>query len=175
MADSAPHHLSHLALESLHDAGWQGQGNLPLQALPRLSAELHQPQGQLFWSLALGQRAGADGRAQLWLQAHAHAELPLLCQRCLQPMVWPLQVQQDYRFVPTEAQAEAEDAEAEEDVLAWQPTLDALSLLEDEALLALPAFPVHPQGTPGCGPQAAPADPNQTPHPFAALAALRKG
>ncbi|MGA1732813.1 MAG: hypothetical protein ACO4AH_08360, partial [Burkholderiaceae bacterium] len=111
----------HLALESLPDAGWQGQGNLPLQALPRLSAELHQPQGQLFWSLALGQRAGADGRAQLWLQAHAHAELPLLCQRCL------------------------------------------------------PALPVQPQGTPGGGPQAAPADPNQTPHPFAALAALRKG
>ena len=175
MADSAPHHLSHLALESLPDAGWQGQGNLPLQALPRLSAELHQPQGQLFWSLALGQRARADGRPQLWLQAHAHAELPLLCQRCLQPMVWPLQVQQDYRFVATEAQAEAEDAEAEEDVLAWQPTLDALSLLEDEALLALPAFPVHPPGTPGCAAPAAPADPNQTPHPFAALAALRKG
>jgi len=39
----------------------------------------------------------------------------------------------------------------------------------------LPAFPVHPQGTPGCAAPAAPADPNQTPHPFAALAALRKG
>lgn len=174
MADATPHHLSHLALDSLPDAGWQGQGTLPLTALPRLAAELHTPSGAVQWALTLSRQPGGDGRPQWWLHVQADGPLQLVCQRCMQPMNWTLHVAQAYRFVPTEAEAEAQDAEAEEDVLAWQPTLDALALLEDEALLALPAFAVHAKGTPGCQPPAQASD-AQVPHPFAALAALRKG
>jgi uncharacterized protein len=83
------------------------------------------------------------------------------------------------RFVSDEAQAAALDAELEEDVLALEREQDALELVEDELLLALPLVPRHeecPQPLPlpaedlDDEADAAPAKPN----PFAALAQLKK-
>ena len=66
------------------------------------------------------------------------------------------------------------DAESEDDVLAISRSLDVPELLEDELLLALPLVPRHevcPEPLPV--PEEAPEE--KAPHPFAALAALKKG
>jgi uncharacterized protein len=93
-----------------------------------------------------------------------------------------LEVKRSFRFVRDAALAEAEDAGSEEDVLALRSAFDLRALVEDELLLALPLVPRHevcPQPLPQPSPQE--PDPLQSqeeataPHPFAKLAALKRG
>ena len=65
--------------------------------------------------------------------------------------------------------------DSEDDVLALTRALDLRELVEDELLLALPIVPRHevcPEPLPQPADDAAPAEP--APHPFAALAALKR-
>ena len=52
-------------------------------------------------------------------------------------------VQQSFRFCDNEEMAEAQDVDAEEDVLALNPDLSLMELVEDEVLMALPLVPRH--------------------------------
>jgi uncharacterized protein len=80
------------------------------------------------------------------------------------------------RFVEDEAQAAELDAELDDDVLALPRWLDLVELIEDELLLALPLVPRHavcPVPLPmALEAETAPAE--EAPHPFAALAALKR-
>jgi uncharacterized protein len=88
-----------------------------------------------------------------------------------------VEVDRWFRFVADEATADAEDEESEEDVLVMEPRFDLHSLIEDELLLALPLIPMHdvcPEPVRmSAGELPEPAE-TEKPHPFAALAALRK-
>lgn len=79
----------------------------------------------------------------VWLHLQASAELPLVCQRCLQPVDVPLTVDRSFRFVADETTAAAEDDEAEEDLLALSGSFDLLELVEDELLMEMPLAPRH--------------------------------
>lgn len=79
----------------------------------------------------------------IWLHLQARTELPLVCQRCLQPVDVPLAVDRSFRFVADEATAAAEDDEAEEDLLALSRSFDLLELVEDELLMEMPLAPRH--------------------------------
>ncbi len=118
------------------------------------------------------QRPQSGGTDEIWLHLQAQIALNLSCQRCLEAVLTPLTVAQDYRFVADEATAEREDDASEEDVLALTTDFDLLALLEDELLMALPISPRHatcPRMLPGL--QTATKD--ATPHPFAALQVLK--
>lgn len=80
---------------------------------------------------------------EIWVHLEAGASLPLVCQRCLQPVDTPLAVDRSFRFVADEATAAAEDDEAEEDLLALSRSFDLLELVEDELLMELPVAPRH--------------------------------
>jgi uncharacterized protein len=80
---------------------------------------------------------------QVWLHLEADASLPLVCQRCLQPVDVPVAIRRSFRFVSDEATAAAEDDQAEEDLLALTRNFDLLELLEDELLMDLPVAPRH--------------------------------
>jgi uncharacterized protein len=97
----------------------------------------------LHWQLKgeLVQRAGAA--PQLWLHLQLQGHVPLQCQRCLGPVRVPLDVQRSFRFVRSEEEAAAQDDEAEEDLLVLAKQFNALELIEDEALMALPMVPMH--------------------------------
>jgi uncharacterized protein len=108
------------------------------------------------------------------LRIVAYAAVGLACQRCLQRMVVPLQVDRRVFFVAGEDAAASLDAESDDDVLALEPALNLKSLVEDELLLALPLVPRHevcPEPLPFEPEPEAPA----SEHPFAALAALKRG
>ena len=62
-------------------------------------------------------------------------------------------------------------------MLALGPPLDVLELIEDELILALPLVPRHEPHCPVplAAPEGAVSAAPEEPHPFAALAALRKG
>jgi uncharacterized protein len=106
--------------------------------------------------------------------------VPRQCQRCLQPVLVPVNVDCELRFVATEAEAAALDAETEYDVLALAPRTDLRALVEDELLLALPVVPKHgrcPQPLPHLDAALAqpPGGAEVAANPFAVLAALKEG
>jgi len=166
---------ANLDIRAFARAGAELNGQTPLSAMVRLSEE--QPAGDgaladapVSWSL----RGGAH---QIWLHVQAQARTALVCQRCLSPMVEALSVDRPFRFVADEATAMAEDDEAEEDLLVLGPALDALALIEDELLMALPLVPRHPVCPQPLSVSEGLAEPPcevARPHPFAVLGSLKR-
>lgn len=168
-------------------------GDSPLADLPRLAQGVPpevpldhvepvqwRAQGRL-----VAQRVGEPHR---WLDLQAHAVLPWTCQRCLQPVVLPVDVERTIRFVADEALAAELDADMDDDVLVVSRAFDLLDLIEDELIMASPLVPRHdecPQppkmsvSDPGVddegqAPGGAGDDPARK-NPFAVLAQLKKG
>lgn len=153
------------------------QGQWPLAALARLGESLCAVSDGIATWLARGWLEPVlGGEPEVWLELQGKAEVPLECQRCLQPMSEQLVVQRRFRFVRSEDEAARLDEESEDDVLALPARLNLQALLEDELILALPIVPRH--GTcpvPLPLPAAEPLDDEApAPNPFAALAALRR-
>ncbi|HMO46746.1 MAG TPA: YceD family protein [Rubrivivax sp.] len=135
----------HLDVPAFAAAAARLQGHWPLSGMPRLLQDAlpESADAQLDWSVQGERRpvAGEDGRLLLHLQAQAVVRLS--CQRCLQPVSVPLQVNTSLRFVRGEALAEKLDEDSDEDVLALSGALDLHGLVEDELILALPLVPRH--------------------------------
>ncbi|HKX43182.1 MAG TPA: YceD family protein [Burkholderiaceae bacterium] len=123
-------------------------------------------------------RGGSESDRQIWLHLNAQAELPLECQRCLKPVATPVDVERSFLFVRGEDAAAQLDADSEDDVLSLTRALDLRELIEDELLLALPLVPRHevcdtPLPMPSDDGHV--SDGDAPPHPFAGLAALKRG
>lgn len=159
------------------------QGRVALAALPRLVELLAHGEGpDVGWRAELATRR-VPGRASApGLRLVADAEVALVCQRCLEPMVLPLGIDRRFVFLDDEAEAaRLDESSDDEDVLALQGALDVVALLEDELILALPIVPLHDRCPQPLAPAASPdeavvvaGDTAPAPHPFAVLAALRK-
>jgi len=158
-------------------------GEWPLAALDRLAGSVlgAEPEGSpIHWQAEGDQRPLGGGEPEVWLHLTAQACVNMRCQRCLGALAVPLDLDRWIRFVRDAAQAEALDAESEDDVLELQRHTDLSELVEDELLLALPLVPRHedcpeplPMGDP-VDPEPAADVPPERPHPFAALAQLKK-
>ncbi len=182
----SPWNPARLDARRFAEASGHLQGECPASELTRLAADLH-PEGRVDGHASVAWQADGElrGAAQaavsaVWLHLQAQATVPLTCQRCLGPVPIPLVVDRWFRFVATEAQAEAEDDDAEEDLLALEPRPDLLAVLEDELLMALPLVPMHevcPQTLPSSAGRL-PDEPEgvetQRENPFQALAKLKK-
>ena len=97
----------------------------------------------LSWSAHGELHADEAGAEQVWLHLTVDVSLPLTCQRCMGPVDLAVAVNRSFRFVANEEAAEAQDDEAEEDVLALSPDFKLSDLIEDEVLMALPLVPRH--------------------------------
>jgi uncharacterized protein len=133
----------------------------------------------LEWQANGEMRIGGSGFQQIWLHLKALVTLPLTCQRCLGPVDVEVSVDRSFRFVATEEQAQAEDEESEEDVLALQRDFNLIELIEDELLMAMPVVPRHDvcptEVTLAVQDPDFEADSGGKPNPFAALARLKTG
>ncbi len=154
------------------------QGEWAIAGMERLAASLAGPSdAAAAWQARASLKPVAGGEPELWLDLAAQAEVPLQCQRCLQPMAMALEVDRRFRFARSEEEAAELDELSEDDVLALPQRLDLAELLEDELILALPLVPRHDDACPEPLPLPAeePEAEDEAPHPFAALAALRGG
>lgn len=156
-------------------------GHWPLAALDRLAGSVlgaEPPEAPVHWQAQGDSRPVTGSEPELWLRLSAQACVSMRCQRCLGALPVPLDVDRWIRFVGDAAQAEALDAELEDDVLELQRQMDLLELIEDELLLALPLVPRHegacPQPLPMASSAGEAAAEDAPPHPFAALAKLKK-
>jgi uncharacterized protein len=167
-----PHKLDVAALVA--DAG-RIEGEIDGQTLERWremqSPPADVPLPTVRWAARGEQRQRSGGAPQTWLHLQVAALAWPTCQRCLQPFRTPIDLERAFRFVATEREAEALDAESEDDVLALSPSFDLIGLVEDELVLAWPLVPRHVQ----CSqPQHdAGAEPPAESGPFAALAAWK--
>jgi uncharacterized protein len=182
------------------DAGAALQGEMLLNDLPRVAADapasVPQPLPLVRWEARAEWRqpVAADlgdvpkpfvGKAppgfppgqHLWLQLRVSTQVPLACQRCLQPYQQPVEVDRWFRFVLDEAQALQEDDDVPEDLLVWSPKFNLLELIEDEVLLDLPLIPKHEDCAHTWQPEPQPAveAAAERPNPFAVLAQLKPG
>jgi uncharacterized protein len=123
-------------------------------------------------------RQDATGADEPWLQLAARATLSLVCQRCLGPVEEIVDFERAFRFVASEALAEVEDEESEEDVLVISKSFDLLELMEDELLMASPLVSKHEVCPKAVKLQAADPDfedpAQEKPNPFAVLQQLKK-
>lgn len=161
------------------DAG-ELSGVWPLASLERLAdlAMADQLAGtEVAWQ-AEGEARPVSGAApEVWLHIKADAEVPLCCQRCLGPVFTEVVAERSFRFVATEAEAEALDAELEDDVLVLERWMNLRDLVEDELLLGLPLVPRHevcPEPLPLSTRDELPDEEFEQPNPFAALAGLKQ-
>ena len=173
------HNPRQLDVAALADEGGAVGGRWPLAEFERL-AEGSLPgappmaDAAVDWS-ARGELRRVTGAApEIWLHLQARAAPRLQCQRCLEPVDVPLEVERSLRFVRGEDQAAALDADSEDDVLALERSLDLHQLVEDELLLAVPLVPRHaacPRPLPAMEPADEPAE--RPASPFAVLQSLK--
>jgi len=156
------------------------QGQWPLSALDRLAdATVRAADGadeSVTWQVAGRLKRPSSATEEVWMTVQAACTVHQICQRCLQPVAIPLQVDRDLRFVATEAEAERLDEDMEEDVLAEGTGIDLRALIEDELLLELPIVPRHevcPDPLPVPPDDLDVAGSSEDEHPFAALRALK--
>jgi uncharacterized protein len=129
----------------------QLDGAIPLSKLERLAQDLYWLEGDLAsktipnvsWQASGESVTVTGGAAQSWLHLSIQAQIPLQCQRCLQGMAHSIDAQHSFRFVKDEAEANAQDDDAEEDLLVASKQFNLLELIEDELVMALPYVPTH--------------------------------
>ena len=173
-------HGSRLNIQAFAQAGTPLVASTLLQNMERLAQEVRalEPDSAVNWEARAELRPGAATEGDVWLHLAATTSVPLTCQRCMDTVDTPLEVDQWYRFVATEDIAMAEDDASEEDLLVMAPQFDLLAVLEDELLMALPLVPMHgecpvpPVLHAGDDGPATPA--TGKPKPFAMLAQMKK-
>ncbi len=148
-------------------------GRVPLSTFTRLAGLLADTEGDCRYEIEFGR--DLSGLATVDLVAEA--QLPLVCQRSLERFLLPVSVRQRLGLVADDAEESALPAEVEPALVGPDGALHPLELVEDELILAVPAFPVMPGSVEVeavWNDAAAEADEDQPrTNPFAALVALK--
>lgn len=160
-------------LRRLATHGSRLRGSVPLAELERLCTEVRDTSGEVDVDLEFG--AGSGGHR--FVSGTVQLALPLVCQRCLGPMVLPLLVAIAADMVGGQEALDALPSEREGWIVDPEGDDDLYALLEDEIFLALPFAPSHADGQ--CEVQLLHddernADSDGQEHPFAVLAGLKK-
>ncbi|MDY0035652.1 MAG: YceD family protein [Zoogloea oleivorans] len=127
-------------LQALAKDGGRVYRTVPVESLGRLVESLLEPVGTVTFEFQ-GER---DDEGKLYVDLQIQGDLVLQCQRCLEAMVWPCNVQN--RLLLLRSGEELPENELENDAvdaLEVEPLTDLLALVEDEVLLALPLVPRH--------------------------------
>lgn len=158
--------------------GSELSGEYRVAALERLASSLAETIGLVAWRVRGWRARRADGGADDLMTLAMTATVQVPCVRCMRAVPVELALERTYRLVTSEAEAERLDLDdALYDVLAGSRRFDLAGLVEDEAIMALPATPRHER----CELPAAAHDPAQPAsedvreRPLAALARLKSG
>ncbi len=133
--------------------------------LERLHDLLAKVEGEVSFRL----KGFRGNRGESMLELEVGGTLPLACQRCLESVVFDLDINSRLELVPEGSELSQDELEDDtRDFLPVLRELNVVELVEDEILLALPVAPRHEKcGLPGV------ADAGERPNPFAALVGLK--
>ncbi len=127
----------HLNFAQKAKIGFEIQGKLAISNLKRLSGSLLSDAGELEAELKFDR----DGPVP-FIVGHIKAQLQLKCQRCMQAMSYPVDINFKIGMVQNEAQMEKLVDEYEPYLLETDNN-HLPDMLEEELLLALPLVPMH--------------------------------
>jgi uncharacterized protein len=114
-------------------------GTLPLSVFPRLAEHLASPEGDIHVDM----KFSSHTKNQVSVDLRVNGDIPLICQRCLEPYLQP--IAGEARLSPIHEEDEGENIpEGTDPVLLEQGNLNVYSMIEDEILLSLPTIPCHP-------------------------------
>jgi len=122
----------------LADVGRSFRGDIAVADFQRLRPLLADSDGALKVSL----RFRLDERRIRVLSGTVDGQIRLVCQRCLQPLAFALQLEFNLGIVTDEAEI-ALLPEGYEPLLVSGEPLNTVEVVEDEVLLVIPAVPVH--------------------------------
>ena len=114
------------------------EGEIPLTQMKRLLPLLASDAGAIHVSLEFG----IDSMDVVNLVGKVQADLTLVCQRCLEPMDWPLQLDLALAFLRPDEDEAGIPGPYEPYVVDALPVRLA-DMIEDEIILALPSIPRH--------------------------------
>jgi DUF177 domain-containing protein len=150
---------------------------IPLAELPRVAHELLGAEGEAKGKVRFSRQAG---QAVADLEVGAQPEV--VCQRCMQPMRWPVVVKSRIALV-SDYNAADRVPEGMEVFLVEADSVSVRDLVDEEILLALPHVARHEEGSecasselklPGHDVEADDSDDAQVQKPFAQLGELLK-
>jgi uncharacterized protein len=147
-------------------AGATQQGVWSLSDFQRLRDMLASDEGEVAYRV----RGTHDANGRPALLLRVEGTLPLRCQRCLEPLLFEVRVEDLLVLAATlsEIHADPADAHAPDRILAGRE-MPVRELVEDELILALPYAPRHESCEPGAAGQ---GDRGGT--PFASLRGLMR-
>jgi uncharacterized protein len=120
-------------------AGAMQQGRMPLSGFPRLQDQLASNAGEVEYAI----EGMLDDRGRPSLRLRVKGTLQLRCQRCLEPMPHELAEEQLLILAATQAEIDADPAEASADRVLAGKQMAVRDLVEDQLILALPYAPRH--------------------------------
>ncbi|MEO8488115.1 MAG: DUF177 domain-containing protein [Betaproteobacteria bacterium] len=123
------------------------QGSVDARDLPNLAENLAPGDDPVPIAWTIEGRQSAEGRASLAIDITGSA--PLVCQRCLSRLDWPVAQATELLLAGNERELAALDQVTEREVILATGPLDAADLVEDELVLTLPFAPLHEGPCPG--------------------------
>ncbi|MBA2237427.1 MAG: DUF177 domain-containing protein [Lysobacter sp.] len=150
-------------------AGRGVAGQVALSSLARLRDSLHDADGEVAFSVDFD----TDSLKTPYAEVRIDAQLPLLCQRTLQRFLLPVKIVQRLGLIRDEADEAALPEGYEPLLMPEDGMVNALELVEDELILAVPVVAVAP-GTEAMERDWPPEEAElQSANPFSALAGLK--
>jgi uncharacterized protein len=150
---------------------------IPFTELPRVSHELSATDGEAIGNVRFSRQLG-----QAVADLDVSAQPEVVCQRCMQPMRWPVVVKSRIALV-SDYNAADRVPEGMEVFLVEADSVSVRDLVDEEILLALPHVARHEEGSecsesemrlPGHDVEADDSDDAQVQKPFAQLGELLK-
>jgi len=124
--------------DRLTEGGETLRGTIALKGMTRLAACLADSEGDVDVELEIG----IDAQKVRYLRGYLHTTLHLVCQRCLQPLSYSLDVDMSLGLLLSEDEAERLAGIYDPYVLDRR-SVELKSVIEDELMLALPLVPMH--------------------------------
>jgi uncharacterized protein len=115
--------------------------SIPLAELPRVAHELTSRDGEAKGKVRFSRQ---QGHAVADLEVSAQPEV--VCQRCMQPMRWPVMVESRVALVSDYAAADRVP-DGMEVFLVEGDSVSVRDLVDEEVMLALPHVPRHAEGS----------------------------
>jgi len=147
-------------------------GNIALSSLSRLADYQGAPETQVEVELHFYHEIASGNRV---VKGSISTELELECQRCLEPLSFPVHTTVNLIMVWSEEQAQSLP-ESHDPWLITEEKMSVPALLEDEILLTLPVVALHdecPASLPVVPEPEGFAQPKAADNPFAVLASLK--
>lgn len=162
---------------ALARTGASRQGDVSLSGFERLLNDLpEQVEGsRVTWEVV----GTSDSSGRLFMRLQVQAVMAMVCQRCMEPFDYPVQVDTKLEVVQSESELTDEndtDAALDDDTpdqIVGSHRFDILELVEDELIMAVPYVPRHDVCV-ALPSQDDYGEQDAKPSPFAALAGLKK-